>query len=83
MWARWSWSPKAIENLSLLPQYLPGAEGQEEAETLDRDVARAHVVETIIDLDRKELLSILRDVQDVDVSEEEELVVEPEVIWLG
>ena len=50
---------------------------------MDGDVVSRHVVETIIDLDRKELLSLLREVQDVDRPVEDEIITEPDVIWLG
>jgi hypothetical protein len=50
---------------------------------VDGDVKTPLVVETIIDLDRKELLSLLREVQDVEVPVEDEPLTEPDVIWLG
>ena len=50
---------------------------------MDGDVVSRHAVETIIDLDRKELLSLLREVQDVDRPIEDEMITEADVIWLG
>jgi hypothetical protein len=73
----------AIENPTAIPQYLKGAKGQEEADAVDTGVEKPRIVETIIDLDRKEILSLLREVQDVVLSGDEEVVVEPDVIWLG
>ena len=49
---------------------------------MDRDVMRRQFVETIIDLDRNELLSLLREVQGVDLPVEEKAITEPDVILL-
>jgi hypothetical protein len=50
---------------------------------VDRDVKAPPVVETIIALDRKELLSLLREVQDMDVPVEDEPLTEPDVVWVA
>ena len=71
----------AIEVSAPVTQYLPGVTVRRR-KALEEGVMRREVLETIIDLDRKELFGLLREVQGMDPPVEADAIAEPSVIWV-